>query len=320
MRNVCVTSLMVAMLGGAVAGQEPIGPAGTWAAKLDSHIFLVVTLEAVPGSTGHFTGSLSRPQHFMTSGVAFSEIKGPTLQEAIVRSSVSGNCVSFTTQNPRDKNDETDFQLCQTEARRGTLKSNFPGIEALQVSKENGSAAVWTEWDAGRSYLPEEGFTSNEEMEKIFAADQKDRQESSGKIDWVVVDKADAARRAATRTLLNQGKLHSGEDFQRASFVFQHGDTPEDYLLAHTLAMVAVMKGQSSAIWISAATLDRYLNAIHQPQIFGTQFYIKPNAPTTQEPYNRALISDALRRQFGVPTQTAQEEQRKQYDVEQAKP
>ena len=318
-RSFCVTSLMMVVLGAAAVGQEPVPRfVGTWATKLDSHVFLVVTLEAVPGSTGHFTGTLSRPQHFTISGVAFSGIKGPTVQEAIVRSGVNGNCVSFTTQSAKDKSDESDFQLCQTDARRGTLKINLPGMEVWPVSKEKGPVTVWTEWEAGRSYMPDEGYASNAEMEAIFADDQKDRQ--TDKIDWAVVEKADAARRAATRKLLNEGKLHTGDDFQWAAFVFQHGDTPDDYLLAHALAIVAAAKGQSSATWISAATLDRYLNAIHQPQIFGTQFYTKPNEPTTQEPYNRGLVSDALRRQLRVPSQAAQEERRKQYDAEQAKP
>lgn len=65
-KSVCITSLMTVMFGGAVVGQEaPPGFAGAWATKLDNHIFLVVMLEAVPGSTGHFTGTLSRPQHFI---------------------------------------------------------------------------------------------------------------------------------------------------------------------------------------------------------------------------------------------------------------
>ena len=59
---------------------------------------------------------------------------------------------------------------------------------------------------------------------------------------------------------------------------------------------------------------------IHQPQIYGTQFYTKPNDPATQEPYNRGLVSDALRRELGVPSQAAQEEQRKKYDAEQSHP
>ena len=95
--------------------------------------------------------------------------------------------------------------------------------------------------------------------------------------------------------------------------------TPADYLLAHTLSMVAVASGQASAIWIGAATLDRYLNSIRQPQIYGTQFFFKPGEPTTQEPYNRTLVSDALREQLGVPSQATQEGQRKQYDAERSK-
>jgi len=318
-KSACVTSVMTLMLGSAAVGQEtPAGFSGSWAMRLDNHIFLVVTLESVPGNAGHFTGTLSRPQHFTTSGVAFSAIKGPTEQEAIVRSRVSGNCVSFTTRSPKDKSDETDFQLCQTDSGRGTLKINVPGIEAWPVSKEKAPVTVWTEWEAGRSYLPDEGYASNPEMEKIFVEDQRVRQ--TDKIDWTVVEKSDATRRVATLKLLNEGELHTGEDFQWAAFVFQHGDTSDDYLLAHTLATVAVAKGQSSAMWISAATLDRYLQSIHQPQIFGTQFYTKPNEPTTQEPYNRGLVSDALRRQLGVPSQAAQEQQRKQDDAERMKP
>ena len=157
---------------------------------------------------------------------------------------------------------------------------------------------------------------SNPEMKQIFEADQRDRQPGVGKIDWAVVEKADAARREATRKLLVNGKLHTGEDFERAAFVFQHGETPDDYLLAHTLAMVAVAKGHRGALWIEAATLDRYLNFVHQPQIYGTQFFFKPNEPTTQEPYNRTLIPDSLRLDLGVPSQAAQEEQRKRYDAE----
>jgi hypothetical protein len=152
-------------------------------------------------------------------------------------------------------------------------------------------------------------------MQSIFEEDQKVRQ-TGFKIDWATVSKSDAERREATRQLLNDDKLHTGEDFERAAFLFQHSSSSNDYLLAHTLAMVAVKKGQSSALWIASATLDRYLQSIHQPQIYGTQFFTRPNEPSTQEPYDRTLISDALRRQLGVPSQPAQEERRKQYDAE----
>ncbi|PYU24738.1 MAG: hypothetical protein DMG30_07860 [Acidobacteria bacterium] len=75
-----------------------------------------------------------------------------------------------------------------------------------------------------------------------------------------------------------------------------------DYLLAHVLASVAVAKGDSKSLWISAASLDRYLQLIGQTQVFGTQYQSKDDKPYTQEAYNRTLIPDALRLVFCVPS------------------
>ena len=96
--------------------------------------------------------------------------------------------------------------------------------------------------------------------------------------------KADEVHRQQVRGLLAKGALHSAEDFSEAAFVFQHGSTPDDYLLAHTLAMVAVRKEMRGSIWIATATLDRYLDSIKQPQIYGTQFHTLKDKPTTQIP------------------------------------
>lgn len=108
--------------------------------------------------------------------------------------------------------------------------------------------------------------------------------------------------------------LHTAVDFENAAFIFQHGDTADDYLLAHTLATIAVAKGRSSALWIAAATLDRYLHKIGQSQIYGTQYMTHPDAPWTQSPYNTALIPDALREELGVPSISAQKKQLEQYN------
>jgi hypothetical protein len=75
--------------------------------------------------------------------------------------------------------------------------------------------------------------------------------------------------------------------------------------------MVAMARGNADAIWIASATLDRYLQAIGKPQVYGTQFLGKPGGKSTQEPYDRALVSDALRRQLGVPSLAEQEKQRR---------
>jgi hypothetical protein len=62
------------------------------------------------------------------------------------------------------------------------------------------------------------------------------------------------ARRAAASR--DARALQTAEDFREAALVFQHGPLPEDLL---ALAMVAVAKGDPSALWIATATLDRYL-------------------------------------------------------------
>jgi hypothetical protein len=165
---------------------------------------------------------------------------------------------------------------------------------------------------------PAKVVSSNAEMSRIFSEDQADRR-SLPTTDWGSVIPRDKARRSATKTLLQEGDLRTAEDFRNAAFVFQHGDQPGDYLLAHTLAMVAVSLGDRPSLWIASATLDRYLWAVKQAQIFGTQSSLPNTADAvgTQEPYDRGLISDALRRALGVPTQPEQQEQLEKMQAEQ---
>ena len=292
---------------------------GQWVFRLGSRVLILLTITPA-GSGTQVSGALMRPQHFSTNtGTHFSGIKGPTVAYAIVRSETKGNCLAFTTQNPNRKDDQDNYQFCLAGPNHGSLKlTEAPSIEPLSMTREKAPVAVSADWDSTRVYYVDATDLSNPEMQKIFDADQKPRQGDFSKIDWAVVSKEDAERREATRKLLATGQLHTGEDFEWAAFIFQHGETPDDYLLAHTLAMVAVARGQASAIWIAAATLDRYLQNIHQPQIYGTQFLTPQGKPVTQEPYNRTLVSDALRRDLDVPSQAAQDERRKEYDAENA--
>jgi hypothetical protein len=62
--------------------------------------------------------------------------------------------------------------------------------------------------------------------------------------------------------MIDNDALHTAQDFEHAAFIFQHGTAADDYLLAHTLATIAVAKGRTSALWIVTATLDRYLGQI----------------------------------------------------------
>jgi len=150
--------------------------------------------------------------------------------------------------------------------------------------------------------------TSNSEMQRIFQEDQADRKAPIGTIDWKVVGARDEQRRLATRKLLADGALRTAEDFHGAAFIFQHGHQDDDFLLAHTLAMVAVAKGRKESLWIASATLDRYLNQVGKPQVYGTQFK-RAQGAWTQEPYNRDLIPDAVRVELGVKTLAEQAKQ-----------
>lgn len=96
--------------------------------------------------------------------------------------------------------------------------------------------------------------------------------------------------------------------------VFQHGDQAEDCLKAHALAIVAITRGKPNADWIAAATLDRYLQRIGQPQIYGTQFLHPTGQGWTQEPYRQDLLPDPIREASGVPPLAAQQKQRVEWE------
>jgi hypothetical protein len=138
---------------------------------------------------------------------------------------------------------------------------------------------------------------SKSNMRKIYEEDQKDRSDSDG----------DLRRRVQVRQLIDEGKVRTAEDYYYAAFIFQHGQKPTDYLYAHVLAVTAVNKGLHNASWLSAATLDRYLQSINQQQIFGTQFGHSNAEPTDQEPYDKAMVSDGVRALWCVAPQSTQE-------------
>jgi hypothetical protein len=172
-------------------------------------------------------------------------------------------------------------------------------------------------WRIGGHTVAANDPKDSAEMKRIFDEDQGDRKnfvpkmtpkQQVGRIN--TVGSRDAQRRKRVMELLKENTLQTGNDFEEAAFVFQHGDKSDDYLLAHTLAMVAMAKGKSNARWIAAATLDRYLQKIKQPQIFGTQYSKGPNASDkwSQDPYDRELVPDAFRNVVCVPDLASQQE------------
>lgn len=154
--------------------------------------------------------------------------------------------------------------------------------------------AIPTFGQAGGSAAQAEGNKSV--LHKIYDQDQKDRTDEDG----------DAKRRTQVQRLVTEGKVQSGEDYYYAAFIFQHGQKASDYLYAHILAVTAVSKGFHDAIWLSAASLDRYLHFIKQPQVFGTQYGSPYDSRDDQGAYDQELVSDALRAQWCVAPISAQ--------------
>lgn len=157
-----------------------------------------------------------------------------------------------------------------------------------------------------------EPVADNPDMAAIYAADQAVRQDvaailAGGREAALRIYAEDTVRRQQVKALLDAGELRTATDFYSAALVYQHGDTAEDYLMAHTLAVAALGEGSTESPWLAAATLDRYLQKIGQPQIYGTQTMVRQGQPPTREPFDHALIPDSIRRILGVSTRGAEE-------------
>jgi hypothetical protein len=143
---------------------------------------------------------------------------------------------------------------------------------------------------------------SNPELKIMFQEDQRIRSGSPlSPEERARIVRTDADRLAAVKQILLANQIQTAEDYLNASVILQHGSKSEDYLLAHTLAVIGSSKGDKVCTWLSAATLDRYLQSIGQPQIYGTQSKFSADAQMTQEPYTTGLVTDTLRKELGVP-------------------
>src|SRR5579864_4379315 len=107
-----------------------------------------------------------------------------------------------------------------------------------------------------RFYGRDMSAENSSEIHRIYLADQDarkvlDKHATAGSADdFKKTAEGDKQRRERTRQIIDDGGLHTAEDYHDAAFIFQHGDTPEDFLLAHILATVAIVKGDQGSRWI----------------------------------------------------------------------
>jgi len=163
------------------------------------------------------------------------------------------------------------FLFCQT-----TPAPNGPTVPKLpDVNSEILQLVIQDQWDRGND---------------MFAGRSVRNFQS---LDWKSILQHDEERHAQVRKLLAEGKIKTGREYNFAALIFQHSINAEDLMFAHVLAMTSISRGYNLSRWLAAATLDRYLQTIKQPQVFGTQF-LKPSkdANWTMDPYDRNALSD----------------------------
>jgi hypothetical protein len=151
---------------------------------------------------------------------------------------------------------------------------------------------------------PQAASSDHQELAELYRLDQLER-ENAATLSREQTDKLneeDSVRKARALALYQADALKTPGDYFHAAMILQHGKTPEDYLLAHELAMVAAVLGHKGGPWLVAASQDRFLRSLGRNQRFGTQFH----RPARDAPWELAPVepgvTDAVRKLFKVPT------------------
>jgi hypothetical protein len=188
--------------------------------------FSIIDLDLRAGKIG---GSVSQPEKWSTTdGRSFTQVGPGNSTRPIASPTLSGNRLQFITKNPKDPSDEDEYELTLIDADHASLDLGTP-FPPWSLSRARALVALPAKWDTGRSYSIEPSHPPSPEMAAIFDAikvpviQYLDQQ-------WKAISKDDASRRT-THGLLDAGKLQAGEDFPQVAFIFQHGDTSDDYLL-----------------------------------------------------------------------------------------
>lgn len=151
----------------------------------------------------------------------------------------------------------------------------------------------------GQTSSPDPVVRDREEVRRLHDEDQADR--AAPAIDWTVVGPRDRARLKRVKDLFATDGLHTANDYYRSAMILQHGEAPEDFLLAHEFCVVAIIKGKNDreSAWLAASAEDRFLMNIGRPQRFGTQFRSEGAEPLRLYTVGEG-VTDELRRLMGV--------------------
>lgn len=143
----------------------------------------------------------------------------------------------------------------------------------------------------------------NAELRSIKDADQADRRRTVSPEHWREVWRRDGERRGRVLEILSAGQLSTAWDYYNAAIVLQHGASAEDIRLAHSLATLAATldPGHKHAKWLMAASWDRLMICLKQPQWYGTQSALDVDGKFVLLPVLPNAVTDMDRAALGVP-------------------
>jgi hypothetical protein len=270
---------------------------GRWMMLLNGSMFISLTMFEIDGC---ISGAMTRPEYFSTTnGSYFFDISDNSVTYLIIDGVIRGEHLYVTFGSSSGGEQSTYVMYCHA-ANLLKIKQVGSPFNAWLFRRQSGveSREISSQWSSIRAYVEGESGAECEELNKLYCSDQQARSQESTDGETANLAHDDRLRRNAALQLIISGRLHTGSDFQKAALIFQHGTEDADYLLAHTMAMIALTKGCPGASLIAAATLDRYLMFMGKQQIYGTQSC----GCDDQEMLTRDVVPRILRRELGLPT------------------
>lgn len=152
----------------------------------------------------------------------------------------------------------------------------------------------------------QELLKDNVELQHLHDADQGDRlaHDSIEPLitrDPALVRERDKKRQNRVYELLRADQVRTAKDYENAAMIFQHGLDTTASSMAVKLMKSAIEMDSTINKWLYAAAVDRDLMWRKEPQIFGTQYLIKPDQSLELYQMDTTQITDQERIEHGVP-------------------
>lgn len=112
----------------------------------------------------------------------------------------------------------------------------------------------------------------NVELEDLYYEDITERKSANTDKEMEALNLKTSERLSKLRKILPRIDTTEIWNCHYIAYLLQHGDSPDEYKMAHEYAKKAVDMGSKATKWLFAATLDRYLVSIGKLQKYGTQY------------------------------------------------